>query len=100
MIRLTVGTKQYVVVPIKDLTGVVSALTTATFDVEDEPHTTWYYSAQSAVVSGMDIYCLLNTSATGPTSAIWPAGRYQLFVTFPVTPEIPRLGPIDLLLVD
>jgi hypothetical protein len=100
MIKLTQGTKQYVLVPIQDLTGNVTSLSTATFDVTDvtDPTPISYYTAQAAVVDVMDIYCLLDTSAAHP-SGLWPTGLYKLYVKFPIFAEVPRLGPIDLLLV-
>jgi hypothetical protein len=102
VIRLTQGTKQYVLVPIKDLTGAVTSLVTATYDVTDvaDPTPVDYYTDESAVVSDMDLYCMIDTSATGPTSGVWDTGKYRLFVKFPIFSEIPRLGPIDLLLIN
>ena len=102
MIRLTQETKQFILVPIRDLTGAVTSLDTATYDVTDvaDPTPVDYYTDEAAVVSDMDIFCMIDTSATGPTSEIWDTGRYRLFVQFPIGSEIPRLGPVDFLIIN
>lgn len=95
-IRLTVGTKEIVPVTVHDRTEQVTDLSAAVplrFDLirDDE---TFVYNNQAATASGMEIFCLLDLSSTGPAGEIPADTRLRLFVEFGVGTELPRLGPV------
>lgn len=87
MERLTKGTIEFLVIPITDTLGNLTSIASATFDiVTGDDDQTPVVTAQAAVVDGMTILTLINT-----TNMV--EGPYDLFVKFPASPETPRLGP-------
>lgn len=95
-IRLTVGTKEIVPVTVHDRTEQVTDLSGATpvFDLVEDDDVTFIYTNQAATAVGMEVYCLLDLSATGPSGEIPDDTRLRLFVEFIVGTEHPRLGPV------
>lgn len=100
-IRLTKGTKEYVPVDVVDGSGSVTDLSGATprYDVLDSANTV-IYNAATPTASAMQLRCLLDTTATGPTGQAWANGVYRLFVKFTAGSEIVRLGPLYVYLSD
>jgi hypothetical protein len=99
-IKLTVGTIEIVPVDVTDRSGATTDLSAAspTFTVLDDLDVA-LYDEEATTATVMRIDCLLDTTATHPSGA-WDAGHYRLFVSFTVGSETPRLGPIDLYLID
>lgn len=95
-VLLTQGTKEVVPVDLTDRTGTITDLSAAscTFDVVNDANVS-YYTAQAATGVGMEIRCLLDTSAAHALG-LWAVGHYRLFVKFTVGSESPRLGPTDI----
>lgn len=94
------GTKEIVAVDVVDRTGIVTDLSSLSpkFDFLNDADTFIYTQATATGVS-MRIDSLIDASATGP-SGLLPVGRYRLFVGFTAGSEKPRLGPIDVFIVD
>lgn len=99
-VKLTKATKEYVPVDLFDKTDVITDLSASSpvFDVIDEDEVFWYTN-QAGVGSAMRISCLIDTSSTHSMGE-WPLGLFRLFVEFTNAPEIPRIGPIDLIIYD
>jgi len=93
-VTLPQGTKEHVIVDIEDLLNNLVTLdgTTPKFDVKNEAGTL-IYTQQAATNQVMRCFCLIDTDTTGPTSSLWPAGTYRLYIDFTTAPELPRLGP-------
>lgn len=93
MERLTVGTVEYMRVHVEDRSQQISELPASlTYDVK-APDDTFKYNAQAGNRIGMTAYCLLDTTG-------WAVGQYRLYVRFPVSPELPLLGPLPFLVDD
>jgi len=99
-IILAKGTQEIVPVDIDDETGVVTDLTSLSpkYDFLNEADT-FIYNQVAATVVLMRMDCLIDASASGP-SGLLPAGRYRLFCCFTVGTEQPRLGPIDVFIIE
>lgn len=100
-LRLTKGTKEKVPVVVNDVTGVVSDLagTSPTYDLLKDDNST-IYSGASATPVGMRLDCLLDLSASGPGGLIAANTHLRLFVSFTISGEVPRLGPVDIMVMD
>lgn len=98
-ILITHGTKEYLPVTIVDEQGLLSSLTTPTYDVVFDNESFLYNDAVGVAV-GLVVKCMLDLSATGPNGLIAVDTRLRVFISFTDTPEIPRLGPIVLRVVD
>jgi hypothetical protein len=61
-----------------------------TFDVRRQADGSDVLVGQSATPVGLTAYCLIDT-----TAPIMTKDRYQLFLRFNASPEIPYLGPFD-----
>lgn len=87
MERLTKGTIEYLVIPVTDTLGNITSIDSAKYDIYtgDDAQTAVLEGAD-AVVDGMKILPLIDTTDMDE-------GPYDLFVTFSVFPEYPRLGP-------
>jgi|SRR5215472_1678406 len=87
------GTIENIIVDVKDSLGVLTDLapTGVKYDIRKEDTTTWIVQNQTATVSGMRVYCLVDTTLT----AYGTSGTYELFIDFNNLPEKPRLGPFD-----
>lgn len=94
------GTKEIIPVDIDDVTDVISDLSTLTpkYDFLDSADT-FIYNQVTATTVAMRMDCLVDASSTGP-SGLLAVGRYRLFVGFTVGTEKPRLGPIDVFIID
>lgn len=90
MERLTLGTKEYLVINIIDRLQHITTLdgTSPKFDIRERGSDTWELQNQNATTEGMTVYCLVDTSD-------WNVGTYELFLDFTSAPENPRLGPFD-----
>lgn len=88
MERVVVGSKEYMVVRIRDRLNRISDLNDASpnFDVRQRGSSSWKLQGQSADTDGLNALCLVDTTD-------WDVGTYELFLTFIDTPEQPRLGP-------
>ncbi|SRR6266576_1063114 len=91
-VELPKGTIEHLIVQVKDRLNNVSNLETLTprYDIRREGGTEYLFTALSATVIGMTLYCLVDTTPDGYTN-----GTYELFVYFDNLPEIPRLGPFE-----
>jgi NADP-dependent 3-hydroxy acid dehydrogenase YdfG len=87
--KLAVGTREYLLVDVKDRLSTLTTLDglAITFDVKDRDGTN-KYTAAAATNVGMIVRCLVDTAG-------WTAGKYSLWVNIVVGPETPRLGPFD-----
>jgi hypothetical protein len=96
MIRVALGTKEYISVDVTDITGVTTTLvgTTPQFDVLDAAGAA-LISNQAATATLMNLLCLCDFSNTGT----FPIGDYRLFIEFTVGAEAPRLGPFNIQIV-
>jgi len=96
MIRLALGTKENIAIDVTDITGLTSSLSGASpnFDVLNAAGTA-LISAQAATASLMNVRCLCDFSNT----TTFPVGEYRLFLKFTVGSEVPRLGPINILII-
>jgi|SRR5215469_5234136 len=92
-ISLPRGTIENIVVDVKDSLGNLTDLSTAAvkYDIRKEDTTTWIVNQASATVTGMRVYCLVDTTLT----AYATSGTFELFISFTNLPERPRLGPFD-----
>jgi hypothetical protein len=93
-VRLTKGTKENVEVQVQDWTNTVTDLSTASphFDVKKDDGTA-VVTNQAATATGMIVHCLCDTTS-------WPSEPHlNLFVSFTVGSEVPRLGPFDIYMV-
>jgi len=99
-VYLAKGTQEIIPVDIEDVTSVVSDLTSLTprYDFLNSVDTFIYNQATPTTV-GMRMDCLIDASASGP-SGLLAVGRYRLFCCFTVGTEQPRLGPIDVFIID
>ena len=99
-VYLAKGTQEIIPVDIDDVTDVVSDLTALSpkYDFLDTADT-FIYNQVTATTLGMRMDCLIDASASGP-SGLLAVGRYRLFVCFTVGSEQPRLGPIDVFIID
>lgn len=95
MESVTIGSKEDLIVDVRDTLKNVNDLTTTTprYDVKDK---TGGYKMQNAVavvdpVNKMRLHCLIDTT----TPVNWPAGKYDLYVRFTSAPETPLLGPME-----
>ena len=97
---LAKGTQEIIPVDIEDVTDIVSDLTALLpkYDFLNAADTAIYNQA-TATTLGMRMDCLIDASASGPLGLL-PVGRYRLFVCFTVGTEQPRLGPIDVFIID
>lgn len=99
-IKITKGTKEIIPVDVVDRTGVVTDLSAASpkFWLQKEDNT-YVYDDVATTAIGMRINPLVDTSAAGP-GGLLPNGTYRLFVGFTVGSEQPKLGPINVVIVD
>jgi hypothetical protein len=95
---LGVGTKEFLPVNVRDVTGTITTLdgTTPTYDVYvvnvDDTTGTAKVTAASCTNSGMTLLPLIDSTTGGG----WAAGKYRLYVKFTTGDgQIPRLGPFD-----
>jgi hypothetical protein len=88
--RLTLGTKEFLVVRVRDRLGRLTTLegTDPTFDVRERGQTEYLLQGIGATASGMNALCLVDTEA-------WTPATYDLYMQFNSSPEIPRLGPFS-----
>lgn len=100
-VYLAYGTQEIIPVDIDDVTDVVTDLTALSpkYDFLNAADTFIYNQVAATATVGMRMDCLIDASASGP-SGVLPVGRYRLFVSFTVGSEQPRLGPIDVFLID
>lgn len=87
MFEIVNGSKEQVVVDLKDLTGAVTNLSTASpkFSVKKSDGTTVVNLATASAVN-MRVYCLIDTVAVTYT-----VGSYRLFVSFTSGSEVPLI---------
>lgn len=99
-VRIAKGTKESIVVEVTDENGVVTDLSALSpkYDFLDDANT-FIYNQVAATATGMEMTCLIDASATGP-SGLLAVAHYRLFVGFTVGSEKPRLGPIDVFIKD
>lgn len=99
-VYLAKGTQEIIPVDIEDITAVISDLSTLSpkYDFLDTADVL-IYNQVTATTVGMRMDCLIDASASGP-SGLLPVGRYRLFACFTVGTEQPRLGPIDVFIID
>jgi hypothetical protein len=105
-IRLTQGTKEYVIAEVTDETDQVTTLvgTTPKFDVkvvDTDLAEAAGFVKQSAVncsVTDMILSALVDTTG-GSGITPWPLGRYAIFFYWVIGSETPREGPFDIYVV-
>lgn len=95
MESITIGSKEDLIVDVKDTLENVSDLTTTNprYDVKNKAGN-FMMTDQIAVVdpiNKMRLLCFIDTV----TGGLWPSGRYDLYVRFTNTPETPVLGPLE-----
>lgn len=93
-VRLTKGTKENVEISVTDTSATVTTLAGSSphFDVKKDDGTAVVTNAVATAV-GMLISCLCDTTS-------WPAEpHFNLFVSFTVGSEVPRLGPFDIYMI-
>ena len=91
METLTLGTKEYLPIRVKNILGSLSTLdgTGLTFDLyKDDEAETSVLLAQPASNDGMIALPLIDT-----TGVNFEEGDYNVFIKFTALPEVPRLGP-------
>lgn len=92
ILKFNMGTKEYLVVDVKETLGEVTQLVGATFDIFDSNYADKVVDNSNAViVSGMRVKCLIQ-----PVEGWGGRNDYDLYVNLTGLPtlEIPRLGPI------
>jgi hypothetical protein len=91
-VRLTLGTKEQVVLDITDRLKNLTTLngTNPVYDLRREGDD-WKIQNVAVTNTGMRAFCLIDT--TGWT--VDDVGTYQLYIKFSASPEIPRLGPFE-----
>jgi hypothetical protein len=89
LLTLNSGSIEYIILDVKDRLKLLTDLSVAspTFTVL-APDATYPYTDESAVVDGMKVKCLIDTTDLDE-------GRYKLWVKFNASPETPVLGPIE-----
>jgi hypothetical protein len=92
MIKIPVGSKEFLVVDVEDRFDTISNLTGSnpTYDVRlQDDDDNWVLQTQAAVIGpgNMQLECLVDTDG-------WDLGNYELFTEFINLPEQPRLGPM------
>lgn len=99
-ILLAKGTKEIVIIDVADDTGSISdiSILSPTYDFITDANV-FIYTAAVATADGMQVSCLLDTSASGP-SGLLAVGHYRLFIRFTIGTELPRLGPVDVFIRD
>jgi len=99
-LRLTKGTKENLPVDITDRSGNISNLAglLPKYDFVNDANV-YIYTAAIAVGTDMRLNCFVDATAGGP-SGLLPVGHYRLFVSFTSGAEVPRLGPVDVYIVD
>lgn len=99
-VYLAKGTQEIIPVDIDDVTDVISDLSTLSpkYDFLDTADA-FIYNQATATTVNMRMDCLIDASASGP-SGLLAVGKYRLFVSFTVGTEQPRLGPIDVFIID
>lgn len=96
MLKIALGSKEFIPVDVVDETGATTTLAAATpeFDVLDAAGTALINGA-TPTISNMRLLCLCDFSNT----TTFPIGLYRLFVDFDVGSESPRLGPFNIEIV-
>jgi hypothetical protein len=99
-IKLAAGTVEIVPVDVVDRSATETDLSgfSPIYTVLDDVGFAWYEDEATTAVL-MRILPLLNTSISHPSGA-WPVGHYRLFIAFNTGTEKPKLGPIDIYLID
>lgn len=105
-IRLTQGTKEYVIAEVTDETEQVTTLagTTPKFDVKvidtagAEAPNTAKQTAVNCLVTDMVLSALVDTTG-GAGVTPWPLGRYAIWFYWVIGSETPREGPFDIYVV-
>lgn len=99
--QIALGTKQYLLISVVDVSGVVSDLGSSSpkYTVKDDADNIGYNDV-AGLATGMVLYCLIDTTVDPAGAFTWLAGsHYRLWGKFTVAPEIPYLGPFDFYLV-
>lgn len=87
METLTAGTIEYLRVTLEDRNQEISELPSSlTYTVKDSAGTDKYTNQAGSRV-GMTAYCLMDTTG-------WAADEYRLYISFPLSPETPKIGPV------
>lgn len=91
---IPLGSKEHLIVEVKDRTGSVTTLNgkSPVFTVKDDDDVV-KYSNQAATNVGMNVYCLVDTAG-------WDPGKYRLWVAFTNAPETPKIGPYEFRVAD
>lgn len=92
MERLNKGTKEHLIVDLKDHTDSIVNLTglNTRYDVVKKKDGTPMVTGASAGNTGMRAYCLIDT-----TGASWTKEIYELYIIIDNLPEVPRIGPVE-----
>lgn len=89
-VEITQGTKEVIPVDVVDRTGLTTNMATATPKFWfQRPNDTYVYDNVAATGVGMQIQCLVDTSAAGP-GGLLAVGTYRLYVGWTVGSEIPK----------
>ena len=99
-IQLVAGTVEIVPVDVVDRSATETDLSTFSpiYTMLDDLGFAWYEDT-ATTASLMRILPLIDTSIGHPSGA-WPPGHYRLFIGFNTGSEQPKLGPIDIYLID
>lgn len=90
MERLALGTKEYLVVRVRDRLNRIIDLASSnpTYDIREKGSASWVAQNSPADTEGLNALCLVDTDT-------WDVGTYELFLDFTNSPELPRLGPFS-----
>ena len=87
MERLTKGTIEYLIIKVTDTLNNLTVIPSATYDIyTGDDAATEVIVGQDAIIEGMLVMPMVDTTNMDE-------GPYDLYITFPATPETPRLGP-------
>lgn len=95
--QIALGTKQYLLISVVDVSGVITDLASSTpkYTVKDDADNLGYNDV-AGTATGMVLYCLIDTTVDPAGAFTWLAGsHYRLWGKFTVAPEVPYLGPFD-----
>lgn len=94
----SLGSKQYVVVTVRDSSAVITTLEDATdvsYTIKKSDGTAMVTDEAIDTIDAMKLKCLVDTSVAGLGGA-WAALRYNMWVKFTKGDQSPVLGPFVL----
>lgn len=100
MLTFPKGTKEYIRVPVRDVTGQLTDLAAAglRYDIVRDSDDVKLVDNAVGTNQGMTGLCMLDTTLV-PNN--WIPDKYKLYTRFTnLAPEVPVLGPLEFLITD